>query len=583
MFINRLRHLNKNKKPFFFSRNKNARFFLFLAFFSIMFFSVAPANALPEQIRIGLLRFGFPSAFTIEPSHALIEIFDPLKNDTIYSGPVRCLTVQSLDGMLHLLFDGVERHVSDHTLLFSSIGPSPRYLMLGASPRNRRAYRGSLGIVPGMGRLLAITVVGGDEYLHSVVPSEIGTQAPQAALEAQAIAARSYALRNLGRHEAAGFDLCDGQHCQAYGGIQNEFAAGNAAVSRTAGQVLFYDGKPANTVYHAHCGGRLSACNEVWGGLKVPYLPNHPDRLGATPAFCAWNDRKSKVSLPLSFSVSSKTRPSGKAKTGKTPKESGQILFLRGNGPPISLPGPTTVRGHRVGLCQDGAIGMGRAGYDTASILGFYYPGTTLMCFPIPDGPDSGNGYRVTLQEPSAVVAGATVSRAISRANSSKISRATSRTASTAFSVSAQPPGSVKNSSAAPKFPVPAFTTPATASSSVSKGHPVETKMNAAKVVSSESSHGKLLSDFRKWLWKNNPPSLSLKLAAGDHFKSIKEKSIEKGLEKTRDKAHGKSPEKKTVKSLTKSREKEPQKTSDKTSGKTTKKSLKKPMKRAQP
>ncbi|MBF0500059.1 MAG: SpoIID/LytB domain-containing protein [Candidatus Riflebacteria bacterium] len=446
---------------------------LFASIICLFVFAV-PANALNDQLlRIGLMRFGFPTTFMIEPSGGIIDISDPIKNVLIYRGSARRLLVQSSNGMLRVLVDGTEQTTSDHTLLFSPVSPSPRYIILSSGFRSREMYRGSIGIVPGTGRLLAINVVPMEDYLLAVVPSEIGTLAPPASLEAQAIGARSYALRNLDRHGIAGFDLCDGQHCQAYGGMTREFAGGNEAVAHTTGQVLFYDGKPANTVYHAHCGGRLSACNEVWGGVIVPYLPKHPDRLGENPAFCSWNDNRSKgstisgrvVAPPLkSVKTGSSSRVALLSDEQYNSKSSDHILFFRGNAPPISLPSPGMVRGHRVGLCQDGAIGMGRAGFDTASILAFYYPGTRLMHLSMP----------------------------------------------------AQPSEEIKVK--------------------VTPGYQIKTQTVVATSVNQQSSHNdpsgkkahrKALPSFRKWFWSNISPVTTVKLASGEHFRSSHNKFVD--------------------------------------------------------
>ena len=92
----------------------------------------------------------------------------------------------------------------------------------------------------------------------------------------QAVVARTYAVAHLGRHRAEGFDFCDSTHCQLYQPARRQtsrFAsAAEAAASRTRGQILTFDGRAADTLFHADCGGRTAAASAVWGGAPVAYL-----------------------------------------------------------------------------------------------------------------------------------------------------------------------------------------------------------------------------------------------------------------------------------------------------------------------
>jgi stage II sporulation protein D len=143
----------------------------------------------------------------------------------------------------------------------------------GAVTHIGRAYRGRLELMTiGDARLLSvINPVDIEDYLLGVVPSEMPPSWPLEALKAQAVAARTYAVSNLGRHAGRGFDLCFDIHCQAYGGIATEHPGPTAAVRQTAGIVATYNRRLINAVYHAHAGGVTDSSQAIWGAAE-PYL-----------------------------------------------------------------------------------------------------------------------------------------------------------------------------------------------------------------------------------------------------------------------------------------------------------------------
>jgi len=136
-----------------------------------------------------------------------------------------------------------------------------------------KPYRGRLEILVAgsLGLLSVVNHVDMEDYLLGVVPSEMPASWPLEALKAQAVAARTYAASNLGRHARSGFDLCFDIHCQAYGGVAVEHAATSTAVRQTAGLVATYGGRLINAVYHAHAGGATDSSRVIWGSAE-PYL-----------------------------------------------------------------------------------------------------------------------------------------------------------------------------------------------------------------------------------------------------------------------------------------------------------------------
>lgn len=113
-----------------------------------------------------------------------------------------------------------------------------------------------------------------EDYLLGVVPAEMGPKIfdELEALKAQAVAARTYAARNLRDFITEGYDICPGPACQAYNGFSGEDPLSNQAVKETAGQVLAYQGKLIDALYTSTCGGETSDVGTMFPGRTDPYL-----------------------------------------------------------------------------------------------------------------------------------------------------------------------------------------------------------------------------------------------------------------------------------------------------------------------
>ena len=129
-----------------------------------------------------------------------------------------------------------------------------------------RPYRGSLTVISDGTKLQVVNVVQLESYLEGVVGEEVSPTWPEAALEAQAIAARSYALSQLARADAASpFDLYADGRSQVYGGIDAESPAITDAVTATARRVVLYDGAVATTYFSSSSGGLTAASDDTIG------------------------------------------------------------------------------------------------------------------------------------------------------------------------------------------------------------------------------------------------------------------------------------------------------------------------------
>ncbi|MFI5207422.1 MAG: SpoIID/LytB domain-containing protein, partial [Gemmatimonadales bacterium] len=136
--------------------------------------------------------------------------------------------------------------------------------------------RGSVGVT--VASRLAL-----EPYLQSVVALELGFRAAsdREAVMAQAVAARTYAVRYKGRREALGFDVFSTDADQAYAGTESEFPEVTDAVRRTSGQILTWHGQPIQALFHSTCGYATESASEVFqNGDPVPYLRAVSDRFG---------------------------------------------------------------------------------------------------------------------------------------------------------------------------------------------------------------------------------------------------------------------------------------------------------------
>lgn len=149
-----------------------------------------------------------------------------------------------------------------------------------------RPYRGTITVDVVGGELQAVDTLPLEQYLAGVVPAEMPSSWQPAALEAQAVASRSYALAT--RRVGASFDVYADTRSQAYGGIDAETPAATAAVAATQGQVLFYGNAIATTFFSASSGGLTQSSADAWGGQSIPYLPSLPDPYDTISPYHDW-------------------------------------------------------------------------------------------------------------------------------------------------------------------------------------------------------------------------------------------------------------------------------------------------------
>lgn len=293
-------------------------------------------------------------------------------------------------------------------------------------------YPGALSVrADDDGRLTITVTLPFERYLEGI--AEVPPSWPAAALDAQVIAARSYALARIGwtgqQGETLQTPICATSDCQVYGGIPVPPTPGirrwYAAVQRTSGQVLLDGDRPADTVYFSTSNGHTYGNEEVFGSSPLPYLRPVVERDDGASPTSRWH-----VTMPLrdlatflrAGEIWPKATPiSSVARAGATVRIAGSgtrrtvdagefrdvvnawaSCLMPGRYPAGGLPttvpsdwydvtsGPYDARitgrgwGHGVGMVQWGAYGKARRGWSAARILGFYYGGLEPTAYPEP-------------------------------------------------------------------------------------------------------------------------------------------------------------------------------------------------------
>lgn len=139
--------------------------------------------------------------------------------------------------------------------------------------RQPKLYAGSLRIQPNAyGTYTLVNQVPLETYLRGVVPHEIGLGAPPATIAAQAVLARTYALRNLRRFTIDNYQICADTQCQVYNGVGGAAEKTDRAIANTRGLVLTYDNELVDALYSSTTGGVTAPFADVWDGPNRPYL-----------------------------------------------------------------------------------------------------------------------------------------------------------------------------------------------------------------------------------------------------------------------------------------------------------------------
>ena len=182
---------------------------------------------------------------------------------------VRRPSEEAFERRVTIVDDEGDRHVVDAAALLV-LPRESETIAIDAKP-----YRGGARLyINARGLLNVINELPFEEYLYGVVPAEMGPSIYDEveALKAQAVAARTYAVRNFGQFAREGYDICPGPACQAYKGFSAEHELSTRAVDETAGLILTMDGEPVETLYTSTCGGETSDVGTMFPGRNEPHL-----------------------------------------------------------------------------------------------------------------------------------------------------------------------------------------------------------------------------------------------------------------------------------------------------------------------
>lgn len=268
--------------------------------------------------------------------------------------------------------------------------------------------RGRLEVHRRSAGLLVINEVSLENYVVGALGGEMVASWEPAALRAQAVACRSYALYQMAKQRGKAFDLSADVLSQRYLGMRGESDAAWAAVRATTGVIIGYDGRPALAAFHSNSGGRTASASEVWG-TSIPYLRSVPVANEDDSPGTYWRIEIS--GRTLSRALAQLGHELGAIQSAAVAKRSAsdrvEELRFRGTRGRATVTGRelrqvlggTTLKstkfymrwekggmiiagsgnGHGVGMSQWGAQAMAQEGASYQEILGKFYPGTSLL------------------------------------------------------------------------------------------------------------------------------------------------------------------------------------------------------------
>ncbi|HXX56754.1 MAG TPA: SpoIID/LytB domain-containing protein [Thermodesulfovibrionales bacterium] len=297
-----------------------------------------------------------------------------------------------------LILDDSHTVIPDKDEKMTSLGNMKGDLLV-----NGTRYTGNIEVWKGDKGLYLINELSLEDYVESVVASEVGTNWEIEALKAQAVIARTYAVYRMGMNESARFHLTSSVLHQVYKG-NNAQVQISYAVKETGGEILTYNGKPIEALYHSTSSGMTEDAEEVFG-KSYPYLKPVETFCEQSP-YWVW-ERKiplAEVEKALNsrgvkaITINSRT-VTGRVKDLTVESEEGKRIIkatefrkllgwsrlpstsfkLAMNGDSVTFEG--SGYGHGVGLCQWSALQMAKDGKTYREILSYFYPGTEIRLY----------------------------------------------------------------------------------------------------------------------------------------------------------------------------------------------------------
>lgn len=374
-----------------------------LLYFSLFILSACPAPCLNISVEIfgdkpvkSVVVAPFTGKYIIEADGKTI---DSCSRESVYElAIVRDSILLKAPGKILGLFA---------TLRFHGWGGRNQFNIRPTSLKLTRLYDDDLTVSVSDSELKMINIVQLERYIAGVIECEAGRRKPPEYFKVQAIICRTYALSNLAKHISDGFELCDGVHCQVYRGAASAPAV-IQAVDETKGLVLVdQNNQLIVAAFHSNCGGYTLNSEDVWSA-PLPYLRAIKDTFCLNMLDARWekhfsNEKWNNYLLNKEKGVHPDTLRR-EAYWDSVPECQRVYLYDRGYTIPlkeiradlnlnstffsitndsngITLHGRGF--GHRVGLCQEGAMHMAQLGYNFRQILNFYYVNVQLIDYNI--------------------------------------------------------------------------------------------------------------------------------------------------------------------------------------------------------
>lgn len=374
---------------------------LTITLFSTCFAHLSAPDTIYEKIKIRIFSEKEISTFfftAVSCSYSIIIY--PGSTEELNKGETAVVVLYN--GRLAVKRPGSKALMADSLLFSGNDGENSVFIPeTGTTGQKAGRYKGDLLCYPDIGGTVLINSSPFEEYIAGVVKAEGGNGKREEYFRTQAVIARTYTYRYLGKHLSDGYNLCDGTHCQVYNGITGDTLILNA-VSHTRGRVIVTpDSTLIISAFHSNCGGQTSPSEYVWL-TSQPYLAGVKDPWCTASKNAAWekkisiNDWK-KALIQNGFTENGEdashfvfSQPSRTMyyKTGQfiIPFNTLRIsLGLRSAWFSVSDLGADSLLlkgkgyGHGVGLCQEGAMVMAEKGFNYEDIIKFYYPGVELI------------------------------------------------------------------------------------------------------------------------------------------------------------------------------------------------------------
>jgi stage II sporulation protein D len=336
---------------------------------------VASSPAMAQDVRIGVFGLFHPRQFTVSTSAGSALVVHVGGDSFVLerSSGLNFAQVRFRADLAVLEIGTRVLRVSEVTVCSRENGPVD--FTLAVPGRITRHYRGRLELKPASRVLTAMVTMDLETAVASVVAAESTVGAPAEALQALAVAARSYFVAGKRRHHD--FDFCDTTHCQFLKGPPASSDAASQSAFATRGLVLAYQSQLVAAMYTRSCCGRthtsgelgLAAAGYPYYSVECKYCRQHPSRwqsrLSAEEAATLHASNEASR-LSLDRRIGWGAVPSNSFEMGKE----GEQVILRGMG-----------QGHGIGLCQAGAKAMAEEGSGFREILAHYYPNTVVVPF----------------------------------------------------------------------------------------------------------------------------------------------------------------------------------------------------------